>query len=220
MHCIKCITPSVIRIPSTISLSLLLAQTNATHPDTLNMSDFSYSSTCTININNTPAENKKMLENSMWAEKQHNNQISRRFSNDTKRKYNHFTAEQDQWELHSAKLAQKISRCSDSETPVALRLAIVVINSRNRLLGLKAEVEDAVKTFKEQQARYKKSRKMHRQQLRYLAGGHELITPNSLMERDRIFREATVARSERPRPRFMSCKYITRFLGIPNCKTQ
>lgn len=181
------------------------------------MSDFSYS---TININNTPDENKKMLEDNMWAEKQHNNQISRRFSSDTKRQYNHFTAEQDQWELHSAKLAQKISRCGNSETPVALRLAIVVINSKNRLLGLKAEIEDAAKTFKEQQARYKKSRRMHRQQLRYLAEDYKPITPNSPMERDRIFREAVVARSEYPRPRFMSCKYITRFLGIPNCKTQ
>lgn len=181
------------------------------------MSDSNYS---TININNTPAENKKMLEDSMWAEKQHNYQICRRFSNDTKRRYNHFTAEQDLWKLHSAKLAQKISRCRDSENPVALRLAIVVINNRNRLRGLKAEAADAMKIFKEQQERYQKSRKMYQKQLRYLAEGYKPITPNSPVERGRIFREAVVTKSKRSRPRFLFFKYITRSLGIPNCKMQ
>lgn len=129
------------------------------------MSDFSCDS---INIDNTPAENMKALQDGMWAEKQHNTQLSRQFRKDIKRRYNYFTEEHDRWEVHSAKLAEKIRRCGDFKDPVALRLAIVVINGRNRLLELKAEAEDAAKTFGVIKAKYQKSRKMYRQELGYL----------------------------------------------------
>lgn len=158
-----------------------------------------------ININNTPAENIKALREKIRAENEYNNQLSRQVSKSMRRKHKNFTAQYDQLKLHSAKMEDIISRHHDSETSVALRLAIVITNSRNRLLDFKAKEKDVRKEFYKEQEKFQQSQKIYQQELKYLVRGLEPCVP--LVDQDQITR--------RPQLRFMSFRYFAEAFKIP-----
>lgn len=151
-------------------------------------------------MNNTPGENIKALQEKIWAEKEYNSQLSRQFSNSMRRKYPNFTKQYDQLELHSVKLGEVISRHRNSETPVALRLAIVITNSRNRLLDLRTRGEDEWRAFDEEQGKLQQSQKIYQQELQYLVRGLGPYIP--IVDQVQI--------TGRPGPRFMSFRYFAR----------
>lgn len=192
--------------PSYSNASIIINSGRVFVPDKLkksaDMSGFSY------NINNTPGENIKALQEKIWAENEYNNQLSRQFSKSTQRKYNNFTAQYHQLELHSAKLEDIISRHHDSETSVALRLAIVITNSRNRLLDLKAKEEGARRVFDMKQEKFQQSQKIYRQELQYLVRNLEPCVP--LVDQGQI--------TKRPRLRFMSFGYFASAFGITRAR--
>lgn len=175
-----------------------------------------------VNINNTPAENTRTLQEKMRAEKEYNSQLLQELSNDIKRKYDRFSAQHSQWKLHSAKLAEITHRYHDFETPVALRLVIVVTNAKNRLVHSKAEAENARRKFNKEKATFERSQKLHRQELRYLARGRLAPNPrNPPVDRghDQILRETVISERLQLRPSFMSFGYFASALGITRAQS-